>query len=191
MSSFLTNTIEVIDTAEVPSANNPYAPQYLQHSMNNEEYMFSYYNPYLHKRVNVLSFGKGFIPELNEKTIDKIAVDHYIEYNNIQNSREYSTVKAIVHKLNERGYKNAPSGNTIFNVKTHLHVIEQPIVDKVAAILRNEFVPVDLTDKIIQHAVEIALQRNRFMLKGGKKKTLQYRRRERKIRRKTRRNRSN
>jgi hypothetical protein len=191
MSSFLTNTIEVVPSDEVPSANNPYAPRYVAHSLYNDGYMLSYYNPYLRQRVNILKFGEGPIPTFGEglhvqrlrgDIFDKIAVDHYIQHNGIQNTPLYLDVQKSVHRLRERNYHTAPSENKITNVKTHLNRAAQPAVDRVAAILRNEFIPETIHDKIVQHAVERALGQNRFILKGGKKKTMKSKKRTNKTR---------
>lgn len=175
MSNFLTNTIEVSDIAEpAPPARNPYAPQYLPHPRYNGVNIFSYYNPYLQRRVKVLNFGPGVIPALDNNTVlDTLALDHYIQHNNIHNSPDYIKIQGITHKLKERNYRNAPSEEKIRNIKSQMNVAQQHWVDEIARIfaMRVNYVPQTLHDKIVAHAMAGALG-PRFRARGGKKKTL-------------------
>lgn len=187
MSKFLGNTIEIIEAPEpAPAPTNPYSPRYMPHPQHQGVNIFTYYNPYLKKRVKVLKFGEGVLPSLdNNSVLDTLAVDHFVQHNKVKNNPHYIKIEGIVQKLKERNYLSSPTAAKITNIKMAMNSKNQPLVDTIANILRSKnYVPQTLEDKVTLHAIVTALEMPRF--KTGGKRTVKQRRILRKSLRKTR-----
>ena len=170
------NRIELLDENQPsPSHGNTFDPKMLPGKpflndgvMKSVDY-FSYYNPYLKKRVVVKEFNNDMPFAYEPKYIDILAIDHYVQEKRLILDPEYTLIGRITQLLMDRGYNQDPKPEKIKDVKMQLDRIHQPKVDAVAALLIKPELAENLNLKIVLHSIRRSLQKPRFELKGGKK----------------------